>query len=311
MRIMRVNTLLSVLLFIFTIVSLPACKSKNKDKRKRGVSGLLHREKPGKGFFKRKRFKRDGKRASKLKIVTWNIQHMGGSKDKQELTFMAKLIQSADIVAIQEVVTSPKGRKAVQRLDAILDSLSGTQWNYKISPETSGRGSERYAFLYKPSKVRLKKAWLDQSIESEVDREPYIGRFRAKGHSKDFLVASFHAVPTKKKPAREIRLLDRIARKYKRSRMFFMGDFNLSQKHRAFQGLKRMGYAPVLVKQKTSIKMRRRGREHLAHEYDNIFYSRNLKVLQSGVMDFSRRFRKLKTARKISDHIPVFAIFRP
>ena len=53
--------------------------------------------------------------------------------------------------------------------------------------------------------------------------------------------------------------------------------------------------------------MRRKDGQHLANEYDNIFYeTAPLRVGTTGVVDFTSEFRTLKQAREISDHLPVF-----
>lgn len=51
--------------------------------------------------------------------------------------------------------------------------------------------------------------------------------------------------------------------------------------------------------------------ETLANEYDNIFYEEDeISIKNSSVINFSFSFPDLKSARKISDHIPVIGIFQ-
>ena len=121
------------------------------------------------------------------------------------------------------------------------------------------------------------------------------------------LMGNFHAVPTSKNPAQEIELLDELHNSYGRDNLAIMGDFNLSQKAKAFDGLKSKGYRPVLLNQKTSLKTKVKDGEHLAQEYDNVFYENAaLQNLKSGVIDFAKDFGTLKEARNISDHLPVW-----
>ena len=48
--------------------------------------------------------------------------------------------------------------------------------------------------------------------------------------------------------------------------------------------------------------------ECLANEYDNIFYNSNAaKILNSGVVLFYESFPDMVAARRISDHIPIWA----
>ena len=241
-----------------------------------------------------------------VNLVTWNLYNFGRSKDASEVAFMADVLRPFDLVAIQEVSTGPAGAQAVARL---VDELSrtGARWDFRVSEPTSGRGAERYAYLWKPSRVKLAgRPWLEPSLADPIDREPFMARFEAGG--RPMLLASFHAVPTAKKPATEIVLLDALDRRYPDDNLLVMGDFNLSQEHSAFDVLRTAGLQPVLVDQRTSIRMKvgQDGR-HLANEYDNIFYEAGpLEAERAGVIDFTGEFATLKEARTISDHLPVY-----
>ena len=241
------------------------------------------------------------------RLVSWNIRDLGGSKDDEEIAFMAEVLRDADLVAVQEVVTSPPGAQAVARLDAALDR-TGAAWDYRISDPTTGDGSERYAYLWKPSRVRLVgQAWLEPSLARAIDREPYLARFEHRRTGQRLLVASLHAVPRSKDPEREVRRLDALHRQYESDHLVVLGDFNLDDE--AFDGLRRAGYAAVLDDQPTSLRrVRREGPAgHLASEYDNIFYERKpLRAARRGVLDFTSPFPTLKAARAVSDHIPVY-----
>jgi len=242
-----------------------------------------------------------------VKLITWNLLNFGKSKDDQEMAFIADLLRPYDVVAVQEVNTGPDGAQAVARLDDELDRR-GAQWDYVVSDPTTGAGSERYAYLWKPSRVRLLgRAWLEAALADDLDREPYLARFETLQNRQQMLVASLHAVPRAKRPADEIALLDELHRLYGDDHLLILGDFNLSQKHQAWDELKAAGYQPVIVDQKTSLRRKRKDGQHLANEYDNIFYEPAfLQVGASGVVDFTGEFRTLKQARTISDHLPVF-----
>lgn len=244
-------------------------------------------------------------------LVTWNLLNFGKSKDDEEVAFMADLLREADVVAIQEVNTGPDGAQAIARLADELDRR-GANWDYVVSDATVGPGSERYAFLWKSSRVRrIGEAWLEPSLAEEIDREPYMARFETTNGGQRMLLASLHAVPRAKKPADEVVLLDNLHALYPDENLLVMGDFNLSQKHRAFDDLKEVGYVPVLVDQATSLRMKRKDGEYLANEYDNIFYEPEALVSsEAGVIDFVGEFRTLKQARTISDHLPVYMVIR-
>lgn len=243
-----------------------------------------------------------------LRLASWNVLNLGRSKNDREIEFMAEQIAAFDVVALQEIVTAPHGAQAVGRLAEALGRL-GAQWDYRLSDPTSGRGSERYAFLWKPSRVRLEgRPFLEQSLEGTIDREPYLARFTLRETGRTLLVASFHAVPRSKNPMLENQQLDLLHRRYLADDLVIVGDFNQPGHHHAFDRLGAAGFAPV-IEQKTTIRMERReGRDHLANPYDNIFVETGpLRVREAGAVDFTDAFPVLKDARYISDHLPVYA----
>jgi len=243
------------------------------------------------------------------RVVSWNLYNFGRTKDDQEIAVAAETLRDADLVAVQEVVTSPPGAQAIGKLDAALDR-TGFAWDYRMSDPTTGPGTERYAFLWKPSRLRLKgRAWLEPSLADAMDREPYLARFEHRTTGQQFLVASLHAVPSSKNPAHEIALLDALHRQYDADHIVLLGDFNLDEDDGAFDELYALGYRAALDDQPTSL---RRSRDpgpngHLANEYDNVFYEAGpLRAAHAGVLDFTGQFRSLKEARSLSDHLPVF-----
>ena len=244
-----------------------------------------------------------------VRLVTWNLYNLGRTKNDEEINFMAEQLRDFDVVAIQEIVTSPPGAQAVARLDAALDRM-GFQWDYRLSDPTTGDGTERYAFLWKPSRVRLVgQAWLEASLAGPIDREPYMARFEHRSSGHQMLVANFHAVPRSKDPEREVVLLDALHRRYEPDHLIILGDFNLDEDDEAWNGLRDMGFAQVLDDQPTSLRRKRRDEPngHLANEYDNIFYEAAvLQATHSGIVDFTASFETLREARRISDHLPVF-----
>lgn len=254
------------------------------------------------------------RRADGVSIATWNLYNFGRSKDAREMAAIAEVLRDFDVVAVQEVSTGPAGPQAVARL---ADELGrrGAAWDYVVSDPTSGDGSERYAYLWKPSRARLVgRPWLEPSLAEAIDREPFLARFEAGGRR--VLLASFHAVPRAKNPGEEVARLSALQAHYPDDDLLVLGDFNLSQKDEAFDGLKRGGLSPVLVGQKTSIRMKAKESglpdAHLANEYDNIFVEAPpLAVDTAGIVDFTTRFPTLEEARKISDHLPVFLGLAP
>ena len=247
---------------------------------------------------------------SQVSVCSWNIMNLGKSKSNSELEVMANAIKTYDIIAIQEVVAGAGGAQAVTRLVAILNT-KGSKWDYAISnPTTSNNpsSSERYAFIWKVTRVKKTgNCWLDQNYQKEIDREPFMGTFEYNG--KAFSLVSFHAVPKKKNPESEIKYFKFFPKLYPKLNLVFMGDFNCPQSHTVFNPLKNLGFAPILQKQKTSLRQKCINKDCLASEYDNLFYeSQKIKVTQKGIVPFYQNFTSIKEARKISDHVPIWCV---
>lgn len=244
---------------------------------------------------------------SQVQIISWNLENFGQSKTDEAILFMAETIKHADIVAIQEVVAGYGGAPAVAKL-AVALNRTGSKWDYSISNPTSSSAykTERYAFFWKTKKVKLiGKAWLESFFEQEIDREPYFATFEQAG--KRFTVASFHAITKSKQPEKEIKYFKYLPQKYPALHLVLMGDFNCPQSHSVFYPLKKMGFAPILVNQKTSLRQSCKAENDcLASEFDNAFCDMAFfEVKKAAVVDFYTRFENLQEARKISDHCPI------
>ena len=239
-----------------------------------------------------------------IKISSWNIRDLGQSKNENEMKFIADIIKDSDVIAIQEVVASDEGVKAVKRLLNVLKQ-NNERWRAVVSNRTTGDGVERYAYLYNSVHVKTKNSssnGLNQKLESTIDREPYLQTFSFNGQDVHF--ASFHAVPTKKRPAHEIIQLQNIDIFKKDESSILMGDFNLGYRSKAFDSLRNLGLASH-IRGKTALKLKRKDGKHLTHPYDNVF-TKKLNVCDAGITDFSYGFETLKQARYISDHLPIW-----
>lgn len=243
---------------------------------------------------------------SQVKILSWNIENLGSSKSESEIAFMAKTVNDYDVLAIQEVVAGDGGAQAVAKLAAALNRM-GAKWDYTISNPTSSSAykTERYAFLWKTSKVKkIGEAWLEKQYHLEIDREPYYCTFEHKG--KQFTVANFHAITKSRQPETEIKYFKFLPAQYPTLNLIFVGDFNCPQSHTVFIPLKKMGYSLVFTNQKTSLKKECKANDCLASEFDNIWYNTSkISVITSKVIHFYDYFQSLDEARKISDHIPI------
>jgi endonuclease/exonuclease/phosphatase family metal-dependent hydrolase len=247
---------------------------------------------------------------SQPKILSWNLENFGRSKSKTELAFIANTVKDFDVLAIQEVVAGDGGAQAVARLADELNR-KGTKWDYTISDPTisSAYKTERYAFIWKTARIKkIGKAWLEKKHHLEIDREPYFCTFQYE--DKQFTVVNFHAITKNMQPETEIKYFKFLPAEYPTLNLIFVGDFNCPQSHTVFNPLKKMGYLPILVNQKTSLKKECDNGDCIASEFDNMFYNTSkINSIKSGFIPFYKNFNSLKEARKISDHIPVWFEF--
>lgn len=248
---------------------------------------------------------------SQTKLLSWNLENFGKSKSESELNFIANTILNYDIVALQEVVAGYGGAQAVAKLAMLLNE-KGAKWDYAISNPTSSTSShkvERYAFLWKTSKIKLKgNTWLEKQYHLEIDREPYFATFEI--NKKTITLVNFHAITKSKQPETEIKYFKFLTGEYPNLNLLFLGDFNCPQSHTVFNPLKKMGYAPILQNQKTTLKQQCKNDICLASECDNMFYKTStVEFINSGIVPFHKNFNSLKEARRISDHIPIWFEF--
>jgi len=247
---------------------------------------------------------------SQVKLLSWNLQNLGVSKSDSEIAYMSKKIKDYDIVAIQEVVAGFGGAQAVAKLADELNR-TGAKWDYVVSAPTTGSSykSERYAFLWKPSKVKFKgKPWLEVKYRIEIDREPFFATFEYQG--KEFTVVNFHAITKNMQPETEIKYFKYFFDEYHNLNLFFVGDFNCPQSHSVFNPWRKKEYLPVFVNQKTTLKRACKNQVCLVSEFDNIWYSQEkIEVLKSEAVLFYEDFETLENARTVSDHIPLGVTF--
>jgi len=246
-----------------------------------------------------------------IKILSWNIQELGQSKNDDEIKYIARLINSYDIVGVQEVVArDPRGAQTVAK---IVDELNrmGNKWDYAISNPTnspSNKMSERYAFLWKTSKVKLiSKPYLDEKLADKCIREPYIAKFKLKKNTEPFYLVNFHSRVHSDMPENEIQYFSAYPDRLKSERIFILGDFNLNEKHIVWNALYDKGYKSAIVDAPTTLKRKCKKNTYFNHSIDNIYYdTKNIQLINSGRIDFVGSCRNLKKARLISDHLPVF-----
>ena len=251
--------------------------------------------------------------AESLRLITWNIQDLGQSKDSTEIVFIVKTLKDFDIIAIQEVVA--KHPAGAQKVAQIADELNrtGSKWDYRISDPTkspSAYMSERYAFLWKTSKVSLKgRAYLDDELSSEIIREPFIAEFKPKKSDSTFHIVNFHSRKHDDLPELEIVLFKDYQKRLNSDQVIIVGDFNLNERHKVWDSFYKAGYKSAVTNSKTTLKRKCKDGNYLSHAIDNIYFSKQISFVNSGVVDYIKTCENLVPARLVSDHLPVFLEF--
>lgn len=248
-----------------------------------------------------------------ISIVSWNIRHLGRTKTEEDIYEIANLLRNFDIVAIQEVVAKdPAGAQAVAKIADELNRM-GFQWDYQVSDPTKSPSvyiSERYAFLWKPSRVQIvHRAYLDTELEDLCYREPFIAEFRPRGKEESFYLINYHSRKYDDNPEEEIIHFIDYPKRLNSDRILIAGDFNLSETHDVWRPFYRNGFANAIKNQRTTLKWKCKDGDYLSHPIDNIYFSSAIKKVEAGSIDFVISCENLKRAREISDHLPVFLEF--
>ncbi|WP_298881980.1 endonuclease/exonuclease/phosphatase family protein [uncultured Polaribacter sp.] len=295
--------------FLFTLLFLFACQSKSSKHFEEISKSKISQS--GDSKNKNNRVE-DNSNKETFTVVSWNIQDLGRSKSLKEINSIAKIIKSYDLILIQEVVgKDPAGIQAVAK---IVDELNrmGSKWYYRVSNPTnspSSNMSERYGFLWKTSRVSLKgKAYLDSDLRDLCYREPFIGNFIFKGTNTIMSVINYHSRKHDDNPEDEIKYLSDYEERLKTKNIIIAGDFNVDERHVVWDKFYQKGYKNALSKTPTTLKMKCKFGKYLNHSIDNFYYKSNFKILKSGSIDFVNTCESLESARKLSDHLPVYLV---
>ena len=249
----------------------------------------------------------------KLSILSWNIKDFGQSRDDAEIILIAQELRNADIVAIQEVVAKhPGGVQAVARLTDQLNRM-GAIWDYAYTDPTgdlSSQKKERYAFLWKSSKVKItNRVQLISELDHAVCREPAIAKFEVNGHN--ITILNYHACThTKAYPERkEIYSITQWLNKSNLENVIWCGDMNLEIDDKGFFSVFQAGLQSALHGEKTSLKKSCQDGIYKNRAEDNILYKLNqLRLISSKVLDFVNEDNCKEVEWKwisYSDHLPI------
>ncbi len=255
-----------------------------------------------------------GKRAPGFSILSWNIQDLGRTKSKEEIIEICQILRHFDLVLIQEIVgKDPAGIQAVGKIVDYLNRM-GFKWDYRVSDPTNSPSfnkSERYGFLWKTSKVDLKgRAWLDYELSSICDREPYIGKFQFKDHDEEIFIINFHSRVHSSHPEEEIFFLQNYDTRFGSNNIILGGDFNINERHPVWRDFYKKGFKNALSDTPTTLRRKCKSGNYLNHSIDNFYYSLPFEIVESGIVDFVKGCENLENVRGISDHLPVYFIFK-
>lgn len=246
-----------------------------------------------------------------IKILTWNIQNLGRSKNEDEIEFIVNILKVVDVVAVQEVVA--KSYKGAQTVAKVADELNrtGNKWDYSISNPTKSPSSyisERYAYFWKTSKIKLvSKPFLDTHLEDVCFREPYIAKFNVKKKNANFFIVNVHCRTYDQYPEREIMYFKNYQKRLVSDNIFILGDFNLNEKHMVWDDFYKMGFKSAIQNTPTTLKKKCKNNNYLNHSIDNIYFNTTkISLVNSGSIDFVGNCSTLSKARNISDHLPVY-----
>lgn len=296
---------------LFLVLILWSCQSKTS----KYYDNLDIKDNSGQELIvKRDRFSEINTEYEIFSLASWNIRDLGRTKNSGEIALIAGVIKDFDIVLIQEIVgKDPAGIQAVAKIIDELNRL-GSKWDYYVSNPTkspSAKMSERYGFLWKTSKISVKgKPYLDSELEDLCYREPYIGNFTLKNQSKIITLVNYHSRKHDDSPEEEIVHLKNYKERLKSESIIIAGDFNLDEQQPVWDNFYSRGFVNALENTPTTLKTKCKSGNYLNHSIDNIYYTVNIKVIESGSLDFVKTCDNLKEARKLSDHLPVFIKFQ-
>jgi endonuclease/exonuclease/phosphatase family metal-dependent hydrolase len=117
---------------------------------------------------------------------------------------------------------------------------------------------------------------------------------------------NFHAIPHDQQPEQEIKIVRDLAFNFGDTPVIFMADWNVVDHHTVFNPLKRIGYHFALTGKPTTLKFKCVDQHYKNHAIDNILLPPAFSIKHAGIHDFVGHCDNLTSARKISDHLPVW-----
>ena len=179
-----------------------------------------------------------------LTIASFNIRiYSTGSRTDAELELIADRLQQFDLIAVQEV----RDEEVVARTLDIL-SRRGDPYEAVVSGPVGNVVKERYAFFWRPDKVRLTMARVFVDSLGYFLREPFIAAFVAGEF--DFVLATIHVVfgdGVRERRAEVERLGDVVWSSLEQDDdVILLGDFNLPPDDPGWTNMRSIGMLPAV-----------------------------------------------------------------
>lgn len=261
--------------------------------------------------------------AQDISLASFNTLHLGWGSNK-DFGIVASILSRFDIVALQEVMKEEAVKTLIARLDSVSSPISGSgsNWSYILS-EKLGRNNykESYAFIWKNDRIHLQpnSSHVYSDGNDEFIREPFVASFRAGNF--DFTLISAHFIFGDKLSERqdEARAVAHVYQKLQQddsheNDLILMGDFNLPPTDFGWQDLKNLTGITWVVNPPSLTTVGRAGMSSL---YDNLWFQSQFTVEFTGtggnyeyMHDFFETDIFENAKQFVSDHVPVYAVFR-
>jgi hypothetical protein len=251
--------------------------------------------------------------ADTLRVASFNVHALDATRlgNPDNMALLARIVSSFDVIALQDLHCDPANLQQFVRF--VNDG--GFRFAYAISPPSVNEEGARElsAFLFNQDKV-----WLDDSFtytvydpEQILDREPFVGWFRAAGPRPDraftFTLVNVHF--NKRRAQEEIRYLPQLFRAVRKDGrgeddVMILGDFESGNLDLGTAG--QGSHLTWAVQNRPTNTL---GTQPL----DNLVYDIHATTEftgATGVFDFLRQFNmSIEQATNVSDHLPIWAEF--
>lgn len=247
-----------------------------------------------------------------IRVASFNIQVFGVKKlaDPRVTSLLAEIVRRFDVVAIQEI------RASHDILPQFIDQVNATgrHYDFVIGPRLGRTAStEQYAFVFDTASIEVDRNALYTVADPDdlLHREPLVGWFRVRGPPPD-QAFTFSLVDVHTDPDAARQEVDALAEVFRAVRddgrgeddVIMLGDFNADDHH-----LGRLGQVSHMHWAVSGVATNTKGDKL----YDNVLFSEVATTEYTGrwgVFDMIREFNlTMDEARKISDHMPVWAEF--